>query len=98
MSFDLVFLLGSSVKGAMLYPTLVDRTAYVPWSTSIPTMVIWYVFATCYYMMGMSWGALATYAGAIMWTLIVVQKGDSVSDYVNTGTIRRVTNDEIQNR
>lgn len=78
---DIIFLCGSSIKGAILYPTLVDDEAYVPWSTSIPTMLIWFVFATTYYALGMSLGALATYAGGIMWLLVVVYRGDSVSDF-----------------
>lgn len=69
---DLVFLAGSTLSVAFLYPTLRDASARVPRATSVPSMVIGAVYAMTFFTLGMTFSALGSFAACSMWSLIAL--------------------------
>lgn len=67
---DLVFMLGSGLSVVFLAPTLRDATANVPLGTSLPSMLIGFVYAATFFTLGMAFSALGALAAGTMWTLI----------------------------
>lgn len=67
---DLVFMVGSSLSIVFLAPTLRDAAANVPLGTSLPSMVIGFVYAFTFSTLGMTLSAAGAFAAGTMWTLI----------------------------
>lgn len=67
---DLVFLVGSMVSVAFLYPTLRDTASRVPLATSIPSMLIGFAYSMTFLSLGMTFSAVGAFAACTMWSLI----------------------------
>lgn len=67
---DLVFLVGSMVSVAFLYPTLRDKASRVPLATSIPSMIIGCAYSVTFLTLGMTFSAAGAFAACTMWSLI----------------------------
>ncbi|AGB39849.1 hypothetical protein [Natronococcus occultus] len=67
---DFVFTIGSGLSIAFLAPTLRNATANVPLGTSLPSMVIGFVYAFTFFTLGMTFSAVGALATGMMWTLI----------------------------
>lgn len=69
---DLVFMLGSGLSIVFLAPTLRDASARVPLGTSLPSMLIGFVYATTFFTLGMAFSAAGSLAAGTMWALIAL--------------------------
>ncbi|MFC4437907.1 MULTISPECIES: hypothetical protein [Natrialbaceae] len=85
---DFVFLAGSLLSVAFLFPTLRDSAACVPRATSVPSMVIGAVYSFTFLTLGMSFSAFGAFAACSMWSLIVCFRapGTDLVDAIATRT------------
>lgn len=72
---DFVFLAGSLLSVAFLFPTLRDAAACVPRATSIPSMLIGGAYSFTFMTLGMTFSAFGALAACTMWGLIVCFRG-----------------------
>lgn len=68
---DFVFMAGSLLSVAFLYPTLRNAAARVPRATSVPSMLIGGAYSFTFFTLGMRFSALGAFAACTMWSLIV---------------------------
>lgn len=69
---DFVFLAGNVFSVAVLAPTLRDRSANVPLGTSLPSLLIGFVYGTAFLTMGMTFSAVGAVLTGLIWGLIAV--------------------------
>lgn len=82
---DLVFLTGSMLSVAFLYPTLRDAAARVPRATSVPSMVIGGAYSMTFFTLGMTFSGLGSLAACTMWSLIAAFRAPEGDSLVPTG-------------
>lgn len=85
---DFVFLAGSLLSVAFLFPTLCDSAACVPRETSVPSMLIGAVYSVTFLTLGMTFSAFGAFAACSMWSLIVCFRapGADLADTIPVGT------------
>jgi len=88
---DMIFLMGSLLSVGFLIPTIRNAGACVPWATSVPSVVIGFVYALTFLSLGMDFSAFGSMAAGMMWSLIVYFRGpgiDSLDRCILPDTIR----------
>lgn len=83
---DLVFLTGSMLSVAFLYPTLRDAAARVPRATSVPSMVIGGAYSMTFFTLGMTFSGMGSLAACTMWSLIATFRAPEGDSLVPAGT------------
>jgi len=74
---DLVFLVGTAVLCAGLLPTMLNRYAVVPRTTSIVAALVLFVFAGTFAGMGFYWAAGVNWLNASLWVFIGAFRSDT---------------------
>lgn len=87
---DIVILTGSIVAIASLVPTLLDESASVPLTTSVPTLVVLSGQSVAFYSLGLLGSAVGAGAGLVVWSLIAYFK--SPRSQGSTAADRRPSN------
>ncbi len=76
---EMIFLTGSLLSVGFLIPTIRNAGACVPWATSVPSVVIGFVYALTFLSLGMNFSAFGSIAAGAMWSLIVYFRGPESS-------------------
>jgi len=76
---EMIFLTGSLLSVGFLIPTIRNAGACVPWATSVPSVVIGFVYALTFLSLGMNFSAFGSIAAGAMWSLIVYFRGPEIN-------------------
>ncbi|MBX0293490.1 hypothetical protein [Haloarcula nitratireducens] len=79
---DIIFLTGAAITVGVLYPTLSNKSASVPWATSIPAALLKVVFGVTFLSMDMLLSAVGMLVAAGMWGLIAFFRHPAVTNPV----------------
>lgn len=82
---EYVFLAGAALQITVLLPLLLDSESTVPRETSLPTTLIWFVYAATYFAISFPLAAVANVIGGSLWALVALYRNRSPEqdiDYV----------------
>lgn len=85
-----VFLVGAAFQIAVLLPMLLDSETIIPRETSIPTMLIWFVYSATYFAISFRIAAVANVVGGSLWALVALYRGrpsEQDVEYVTSGLL-----------
>ncbi len=77
----MVFLVGSLLSVGFLIPTVRNAGACVPRATSVPSVVVGFVYSLTFLSLGMEFSALGSFAACTMWSLIVYFRAPEIDGF-----------------
>jgi hypothetical protein len=75
VSAEMVFLGATAVQIVFTLPVLLDSGSTVPRETSIPTALVWFVYAATYVTISFPLAAVASALGGALWALVALFRG-----------------------
>jgi len=88
---DMIFLAGSLLSVGFLAPTIRNAGACVPRATSVPSVVIGFVYSLTFLSLGMEFSAFGSFAACGMWSLIVYFRGPEIDEFDLSVLPERIT-------
>jgi hypothetical protein len=74
---ELIFLGATIFQIAFTLPVLLDSSSTVPRETSIPTALVWFVYAGTYVTISYPLAAIASALGGALWLVVAFYRGRS---------------------
>ena len=71
---ELVFLAASTFQIAVITPLLLDESSLVPRETSVPTTIVWFVYAATYFSISYPLAGIANVVGGSLWALVAIYR------------------------
>jgi hypothetical protein len=75
VSAEMVFLGATAVQIVFTLPVLFDSGSTVPRETSIPTALVWFVYAATYVTISFPLAAVASALGGALWAFVALFRG-----------------------
>jgi hypothetical protein len=75
VSAEMVFLGATAVQIVFTLPVLLDSGSTVPRETSIPTALVWFVYAATYVTISFPLAAVASALGGTLWAFVAFFRG-----------------------
>ncbi len=75
VSAEIVFLGATVVQIVFTLPVLLDSGSTVPRETSIPTALVWFVYAATYVTISFPLAAVASALGGALWGFVALFRG-----------------------
>jgi hypothetical protein len=75
VSAEMVFLGATAVQIVFTLPVLLDSGSTVPRETSIPTALVWFVYAATYVTISFPLAAVASALGGALWAFVALFRG-----------------------
>jgi hypothetical protein len=85
VSAEMVFLGATAIQIVFTVPVLLDSGSTVPRETSIPTALVWFIYAATYVTISYPLAAIASALGGVLWMVVALARGRAPSqriDYV----------------
>ena len=75
VSAEMVFLAATAVQIIFTLPVIFDRGSTVPRETSVPTALVWFVYAATYVTISFPLAAVASALGGALWVVVALFRG-----------------------
>ncbi|WP_435077017.1 hypothetical protein [Halococcus sp. AFM35] len=75
VSAEMVFLGATVIQIVFTLPVLLDSGSTVPRETSIPTALVWFVYAATYVTISFPLAAVASALGGVLWAFVALFRG-----------------------
>jgi hypothetical protein len=75
VSAEMVFLGATAIQIVFTVPVLFDSGSTVPRETSIPTALVWFIYAATYVTIAYPLAAIASALGGVLWLVVAVYRG-----------------------
>lgn len=75
VSAEMVFLVATAVQIIFTLPVIFDRGSTVPRETSVPTALVWFVYAVTYVTISFPLAAVASALGGALWVVVALFRG-----------------------